>query len=178
MKKIMATHHFARRFCFICLSFLFTLDLSAQTKTINYDNGRAEQGINLIDQDQQHLLINVSVNRFSFHDKMIELEKMNSISLKNVFLQGEPGNPDLPSYSHYLAIPQGSQVQVNVIKKQTTTYQNISIAPAPRIPLDTDQGPLEFIKNKDVYTRNSVYPENVAFVSEPMKIRGVDVVIL
>jgi hypothetical protein len=103
---------------------------------------------------------------------------MNSVHLSGVLLPGEEGSPDLPVYSRYVAIPQGASVNVNISRKRSESVQNIEIAPAARIPKDNETGPLFYEKNRSVYSKNAFYPENIVQVSEPMKIRGVDVVLV
>lgn len=150
----------------------------AQNQTISYNDSWSEQGVRIISEDNQYLKLNVSLNQFHLSEKMIEREAMKTVKLKDVILQGDEGAPDLPIYSQYIAIPQGASVKVNVLKKRTETLNNVSIAPAPRIPLDTDLGPLHYEKNNAIYSKNSNYPSAITVVSKPMKIRGVDVVLL
>jgi hypothetical protein len=52
------------------------------------------------------------------------------------------------------------------------------MAPAPRIPLETEDGPLDFNKNQDIYAVDAFYPANPIQISELTKIRGVDAVML
>jgi len=161
------------------LIFLFiSLITTGQTRTVNYNESWGEQGIQLLSESQQGVVINVSVSQFQLHEKTIDRELMNSISLNDVLLQGDEGSPDLPIYSRYIAIPQGANVKLNILKKRTESIQDISIAPAPRIPLDTDLGPLHYEKNNAIYTKNELFPAEIAITSEQMKMRGLDVILV
>ncbi len=77
----------------------------------------------------------------------------------------------------YIAIPQGGIAKVHVTSQRTEVFTNIHIAPAPRIPLDTDDGPLFYEKNERIYSKNAYYPVEPVKLSEQTTMRGVDVCI-
>ena len=96
--------------------------------------------------------------QFSFSKLEIDNETMKSIHVPGIFLPNDEGCPDLPGTGKYIAIPQGSEVSIKIIASNTETFSNYNIAPAPRIPLDTDQNPLVYEKNMEVYSKNEFYP--------------------
>ncbi len=145
---------------------------------VTMKNNWGQHGATLLDQSSQGIKMNFSVQEYTLSDTKVEREVMNTITMKGVLLQNSEGAPNLPGYSRYIAVPQGAQVKASIVRKQSEIFENMEIAPAPRIPLDTEKGPLSFKKNSDIYSINSFYPENIIQVSEPMKIRGVDVVII
>lgn len=152
--------------------------IMAQAQTISFDDSWGKQGISILNESPQSLKLNLSLEQYELHQTMVSRESMQTITAPGVMLQGEAGSPDLPVYSHYIAIPQGAVAEVNIINIRTETSTNVEIAPAPRIPFDTEQGPLDYNKNPQVYSANAFYPNNMVQVSEPMKIRGVDVVLV
>jgi hypothetical protein len=103
---------------------------------------------------------------------------MREIGFTGNILQNDEGAPNLPSISRYIAIPQGATVNLEVISSRQEIFQNMVIAPAPHIPLDTDRGPLQYNKNMSIYARNAFYPAQPVIVSEPTKMRGVDLVLI
>lgn len=164
---------------FTGIFFIFFIQFSvAQIQTFKYNDSWSEQGVKLLSSDDNHLRINVSINQFQLVDQMVEKEVMKSVKLQDVLLQGNEGSPDLPVYSHYIAIPQGASVTANIVNKRTDIRKDILVSPAPKIPLDTDLEPLQFEKNKSVYGKNEFYPEKISLLSSPRKIRGVDVVLI
>jgi hypothetical protein len=58
------------------------------------------------------------------------------------------------------------------------TFQNIEMAPAPRIPLETERGPLQYNRDLSIYSKNAFYPAQPASLSANSQIRGVDMVML
>lgn len=162
------------------LTFLFVVFSSFQitAQKVSLENNWGKHGLTMLDQQPTGVSFNVSIEDYLMMDTKVNNEVMKTITTKGIILQNSEGYPDVPGYSRYIAIPQGAKVKAKVTRKQTTSVQNIDIAPAPRIPLDTDKGPLEYNKNKEVYSANEFYPNNIIQVSEPMKIRGMDVVLI
>lgn len=159
--------------------FLFvatTNQLMAQK--VSLENTWGQQGATLLSQSPQGVTLNFSVNDYFMSKTNVDNEEMNTITMSGVILQNSEGYPNVPGFSKYVAIPQGASVKATVSRKQSESINNIEIAPAPRIPLDTDKGPLSYKKNTQVYSSNSLYPKNIVQISEPMKIRGVDVVLI
>ena len=159
----------------IVISFM-ALQLSAQK--VSMDNSWGDQGITVLSQDKNGLTLNFTVEDFVMSKTNVNREAMTTITMKGVMLQNDEGAPNVPVYSSYIAVPQGALVKAQVVIKETEIMQGMDIAPAPRIPWDTDTDPLTFEKNPEIYNVNASYPANIVQVSEPMKIRGVDVVIL
>ncbi len=155
--------------------------LSAFTITaqkVSLENNWGVHGLTVLDEQSNKVKFTVSISDYIMLDTEVDNKLMKTISTKGILLQNSEGYPDVPGYSRYIAIPQGAKVNATVIRKQSKTVSNIEIAPAPRIPLDTEKGPLEYKKNKEVYSSNEFYPKNILQLSEPMKIRGLDVVII
>ena len=93
-------------------------------------------------------------------------------------MPNDEGAPDLAGTGRFIAIPQGASVSYKVTASRSETLKDVSIAPAPRIPLDTDKGPLLYEKNQKIYSTNAFYPEEPVKLSETTKLRGVDVVMV
>ena len=145
---------------------------------VNYDGCFGSQGFSLNNSEQSRVEINYSINSLIFQEEEINGEVYTKVNLPDQILPADEGTPDLPAESRFIAIPQGTHVSMRMINFRTEIYDNISIAPAPRIPLDTEDGPLEYNKDYTIYNQNAFYPENPIIVSEPTSIRGVDIVIL
>jgi flagellar hook protein FlgE len=152
--------------------------LFAQSQKMSFSDSWGKQGTTLTSQGPRGVEINFSVHNYSVIETAVEGRQMKTITMPGVLLQGQEGAPDLPIYSRYIAIPQGASVRIEVHKYRTEKSENMLVAPAPRIPLDTETGPLQYQKNTAVYTKNAFYPEKMIQLSDPKKIRGMDVVLL
>lgn len=162
----------------IALILLFTIATTSNGQKVNLENNWGKHGATLLNQNTNGVTINYSVTDYLLSRTEVNKEAMQTITTSGVFLQNSEGYPNIPGFSKYVAIPQGAKVMAKVVRKQTKSINDIEIAPAPRIPLDTEKGPLQYSKNPEVYEANSFYPSEIVQVSKPMKIRGVDVVLV
>nr|NQU90330.1 hypothetical protein [Bacteroidota bacterium] len=149
-----------------------------QAQTFEYGDAWGKAGMTLKSESNSGVNVNFSINEFAMEENMIDGTPMMNINLPKVFLPNNEGAPDLPGVSRYIAIPQGANVVLKVKNYRVETMTDVEIAPAPRIPLDTDKGPLHYAKDELIYTKNAYYPEQPFQLSTPTDIRGVDVVML
>jgi len=157
---------------------IFVINVAALQNNIIFADSWTSQGLSIKEHSDNSLILNYSITEFQFDEIDIDNEILTNILLPGVFLPNDEGLPNLPGSGRYLAIPQGAKAELRILDYRTERYSNLDIAPAPRIPLDTETGPLEYSKNRDVYSSSINYPENFIQLSEPSKLRGVDVVML
>lgn len=143
-----------------------------------YSDSWGKQGFSLTNQKTTGVVVNYSIKDFSMNKDLINGESMDVISLPGNLLPNNEGAPNLPGESRFIAIPQGATPNVQVTASRTEKFQNVELAPAFRIPWDTENGPLEFTKNQSIFTKNEFYPANPVLISEVTQIRGVDAVML
>ncbi|MBK6964735.1 MAG: hypothetical protein IPH20_12535 [Bacteroidales bacterium] len=159
------------------LTFLiFSSEMSAQN--FSYPDAWNKPGFTLQTNDPNFVEINFSVGGFSLEDLTVDGKVMKDISLPGSFLFNNEGAPDLPGNGKLIAIPQGSRPLFEIISSRTEVLRDIEISPAPRIPKDDENVPLDYIKNEEIYSRNAFYPAEPVVISNAMKIRGVDAVML
>ncbi|UCD04886.1 MAG: hypothetical protein JSV98_07120, partial [candidate division WOR-3 bacterium] len=115
----------------------------------------------------------VSIETFEFN-----ATPMKAYSSPGLLPILEAGTPSLAGATRYVAIPQGARVEVVLLDYRTEVYQNVEVLPAPNIPLETDDKPLRYEKDMAIYGQDAYFPATPVLVSEPMQIRGVDVVIM
>ena len=160
---------------------LFMLALMVSSllgQTTTFKNSWSRQGISMQSQNKQSVKLNFSVKSFSRLSLDINGEQMEKINIEGSLLPNNEGAPDLPVINRYVAIPQGATVKVNILNSRKERIENISISPAARIPLDTERGPLDYRKNMEIYSQNSLYPSKAVIVSKPLQIRGLDMVLV
>jgi hypothetical protein len=150
----------------------------AHSQEITYPESKNKAGFTLQEQDRNGVLVSYSVNAFSIVPTEIDDHVMNNIEIQGSWLPNDAGAPNLPGGGKYIAIPSGAVPVLKILSLRKESYQNIEVAPAPRIPLDTDRGPLQYPIRTDIYSRNAFYPANPVTLSAPSKIRGIDVVML
>jgi len=165
-------------FYLIALAVFLSAGWPASAEEITYTGNWGSQGMTLERQDQSGVKVTFSITTVFFENELINGENMQVINLPGVLLPNDEGYPNLPGSSRYIAIPQGAEATVKISAFRTETYKGMNIAPAFRIPKDTDDGPLYYEKNMKVYGKDAYYPAEPVRLSKPSKIRGLDVVML
>jgi len=157
------------------LSFTF---LAASASEFKYHDSWGKNGLSLKRQNADGIGLNFSIQEFRFAERDINGIQMTGIEFSESMLQNDEGAPDLPGFGRYIAIPQGATPVIEIVNMRTERFTDVEIAPAPRIPLDTDQGPLYYEKNQTIYSKNEFYPAQTVLLGDFSKIRGVDVAML
>jgi len=154
------------------------VSLAFASEVIKYNDNWASAGFSLEQRNGSGVQVNYSISEFSLNDIRVNGEDMVNILLPDVLLQNDEGAPNLAGGGRLIALPQGAYAKLNIISKRTEIFSNVEVAPAPRIPLDTEDGPLEFNRNQSIYSNNEFYPASPVTLGEKTQMRGVDVVML
>ncbi len=162
---------------------LVLLVLIAITGSINadefkYSDSWGNQGFNLKNQKTTGVEVIYSIQSFEIAKEVINGKSMDAIRLPGNLLPNNEGAPDLPGSGRYIAIPQGASANLQLVSLRTEKFTNIDLAPAFRIPWDTENGPLQYNEDPAIYSKNEFYPAQPVILSEVTQIRGVDVVML
>ena len=152
--------------------------IPAVAQTFTYPDAWAKSGVNLAESNASRVAVDYSMSGFTLEDLAVNSEAFKNISLPGTFLFNDEGAPNLPGIGRYIAIPQGAQPRLKILSFRTETVSDLNIIPAPRIPREDEDTPLEYRKNPLIYSRDAFYPENPIRISDRMEIRGVDVVLL
>jgi hypothetical protein len=148
------------------------------SQIVQYPDSWNKQGITLLNENPSQVHINYSLESFALEDVDIKGELLKSVKIAEVFLPNDEGYPDLPGVGQYIAIPQGAVASVQITAQRTEVFTDVDIAPGPRIPLETEDGPLYYEKNEKMYSKNAFYPVEPVKLSEKTSIRGVDICVL
>ena len=163
---------------FVWVGVLALCSFVLQGQKIEYSSNWGKQGLTIESQKAKSLSLNYSITEFSIAEQEIKGENLKTVQLPGTFLPNDAGMPDLPGNGHMIAIPQGATATLKVVDYQVETISDISVAPAPVIPLETDDEPLKYEKNAEVYSQDVFYPANPFQLSKQKKLRGVDLVTL
>ncbi|MDA3884683.1 MAG: C25 family cysteine peptidase [Candidatus Delongbacteria bacterium] len=164
-----------KKFCVLVFFLVTTLVFSEK---VQFQNSWGTQGFSLTESKSSSVSIIHSINEFSMTENIINNEMKTTVQLTGVFLQNDEGAPNLPGSSRYIAIPQGASAKYTITDLKKEIYQNVDLAPAPNIPIESVDTPVEYIENSDIYSKDAFYPSSPVILSKPSKIRGVDVVML
>ncbi|MCX6280738.1 MAG: C25 family cysteine peptidase [Bacteroidetes bacterium] len=165
-----------KRILFVLFILLFSAS-SMNAEKYTYSNSWSKHGFNLTMSKPDVVQVVYSITNFSIDPVVINGQTLQKVNLPGVFLCNDAGKPDLPGTGHYIAIPQGSTPHLRIVDFEVETIQNVDLAWAMQIPLDT-QKDIVFSKDQAVYSTNAFYPANPVQISGVDQIRGTDVVML
>ena len=157
----------------LALALLLGLSLTAQTE---YRFNGKPDGFSLGNRSNTTTTIIHNIGAITLENTDRERLSGQFITLSGIHTSHTAGAPDLPSGSTFVAIPNGATPSIRMANAQTKTLKNVDLIPAPEPQLDNDSSPAVYRKDMEIYSRNAFYPEVPYRVSEPMTIRGIQMV--
>ncbi len=89
------------------------------------------------------------------------------------------GWAELPTWSRFVALPQGAMPEVEVVRYSSKILSGYNVFPAQKLPVDKENvPPPEFVKDAEFYSTDKFYPDRLAFAGKPKVIRGCQVLLL
>ena len=151
---------------------LLLSSLSLFAQQYQYEQ-RSKEGFVLNRQTRDAISIGFHINGFSLVDNP-DTEGKN-ISMTGIFLPNTPGEPDLPSKSTYIAIPNNSKVTMEICHVETEIIHNVELAPAAELLPDNSTEHPRVVKNLEIYSKDAFYPEDPIVFNGISEIRKVQV---
>ncbi len=161
----------------LILILLVQLTMNAQTRSFTYRNSALNEGLSVGQNTRsslsmRHALKQVSIVNITDNGYTGDVVQGG----KGITLPANEGEPSLPAYSHFVAVPNGATAHIEMGYRSMSTIENVDLLPAAPLKADTDDSPNTYEKNSDIYTRNAFFPERPVTVSEPFSLRGVQTV--
>lgn len=170
--------HLTKLYFLLVIISLLCCAASIRAQVTTYTDSWGNQGVSLEAENSANILINFSITQFQLDDIDVDGTILKAAHLPGVFLPNNEGAPDLAGLGKYIALPQGADATFKIISSRVETISNVDIAPAPRIPKDTESGPLEYKKNQQLFSSDRFYPDSPILLSSKTQMRGVDVVLM
>ncbi len=162
----------------LCFSLLTLFNAQAQTGSYTYTDSWGDAGLQLVNQRSNELSVTYSITNFDIGIQMINGKENHQVMLPSHFLPNNAGAPNLPGNGQYLAIPNGATASFEIVRYRIEIIENVELAPAPVIPLDTDKNPLVYQPRATIYEKDAFYPESPVVLSEETELRGLNMVML
>jgi hypothetical protein len=143
-----------------------------------YADSWGDAGLTLTREGPGSVEISFSLASWQLGELELEGRTLRTVQIPGVILPNDAGAPDLPGQGRFIAIPNGATVSFRILDSRTETLKDVEIAPAPRIPLESEEGPLDYDWNESIYSRNAYYPENPVMLSPLQTVRGVQSTVL
>lgn len=87
----------------------------------------------------------------------------------------ETGKPELPTLGRYIAVPRGSEVNLEVLDYSYDEYSGYLVYPAQEPLHDLPGSPEKFVIDDKFYSSDVYYPPSPTGLSEKLVIRGLEV---
>ncbi len=150
----------------------------AQLGNYSYSDSWGKKGLSVLEQKSSSMTLNYSITDFSIGKLEVNGKQMHTVNLPSHFLPSNEGEPNLPGSGNYIAIPNGAQPEIEIVDMKWEIIKGVDVAPAPRIPLDTENAPLEYKKKDKVYSKNAFFPESPVTLSKRFNLRGINTVLV
>ena len=161
----------------VAILLLTAMALNAQTRDLNFSNTAPREGLSVEQNTRSGLQMRHALKHMSIVN--ITDNGYNGDVIEGgtgITLPANPGEPNLPAFSQFVAIPNGATAHIEMGFRSMTTMENVDLLPAAPIKFDTDDSPNTYERNTSIYNKNAFFPEQPVTVSEPFSLRGVQTV--
>ena len=162
----------------ITLAILFTtMALNAQTRDFTFSNSAQREGLTVGQSTRSNLMMRHALKQLqilNITDNGYTGDVVQAGS--GISLPATAGEPNLPSFSRFVAVPNGATAHIEMGYRSVTTIANVDLLPAAPLKFDTDDSPNTYEKDLSIYNKDAFFPEQPVTVSEPFSLRGVQTV--
>ena len=161
----------------VALLLLSTMTLQAQTRELTFNNTAQNEGLSVEKSTRscltmRHAMKQLQITNITDNGYTGDIVQSGT----GIFLPANPGEPNLPTYSCFMAVPNGASTHIEMGYRSMTTIQNVNLLPAAPIKFDIDNSPNTYEKNLSIYNTDAFFPAQPVTVSEPFSLRGVQTV--
>ena len=162
---------------FVAIMLFSAIITNAQTREINFNNNAPIEGLSM----EQNTRSNLQMRHALKHVQILNITDNGYTGDvvhggTGIVLPATAGEPDLPSFSRFVAVPNGATAHIEMGYRSMTTVQNVDLLAAAPLKFDTDDSPNTYERNPNIYNKNAFFPEQPVTVSEPFSLRGVQTV--
>ncbi len=153
--------------------FLLIFGLSVFAQQFSYPENQNKDGLKISSSKSDLIEMEFSIHEFEITNRQLNGEVVNDIQYGLNLIPAEEGTPNLPFLGYNVLIPNGAQATLVVVSEEDEILENIDIAPASRIPFDSE--PSVSDSKGPQYQLNAMFPENNLEIKQT-EIRGMQFV--
>ena len=162
---------------FLALLLLSAMAMPAQTRHYTFNNTAQNEGLTVEQNTRSGLTMRHALKQMQIVNITDNGYVGDVVEGSTGFtLPANPGEPNLPAFSRFVAIPNGASAHIEMGYRSMSTIQDVDLLPAAPIKFDTDNSPNTYDKDLSIYNKNAFFPEQPVTVSEPFSLRGVQTV--
>ena len=168
---------FSFRILTVAILLISAMALNAQTRDFTFNNSAEKEGLSVVQNTRSNLSMRHALKQMSILNITDNGYTGDVIQGgTDVVLPANPGDPNLPAFSRFVAVPNGATAHIEMGYRSMITVANVDLLPAAPIKFDTDDSADTYEKNLNVYNKNAFFPEQPITISEPFSLRGVQTV--
>ena len=168
---------FSFRILTVAILLISAMALNAQTRDFTFNNSAEKEGLSVVQNTRSNLSMRHALKQMSILNITDNGYTGDVIQGgTGVVLPANPGDPNLPAFSRFVAVPNGATAHIEMGYRSMITVANVDLLPAAPIKFDTDDSADTYEKNLNVYNKNAFFPEQPITISEPFSLRGVQTV--
>jgi len=126
-------------------------------------------------ENSQQIDLNFAVDNFEIAEETVDGVTYQRLENPNAGYITERGNPELPTFSALIKVPNTGKINISVNGYEEIKFQDLNLYPSQGT-YQTDRGPVSFAKNDATYNSNKFFKTPIAEVSEPAIFRDYRVV--
>ena len=139
-------------------------------------NSSKAQNLVVKNESKSSLSLELTIDNYNIKEIIDGDEVFHEIALSSIMIPNDKGKPNLPSVNRFIALPQGAKANVIVESYEKEILKNINIAPSKGIVSEYELTDEHFSKDRNIYSKDELYPNNIVSLTEQMNLRGVDAV--
>ncbi|MBR4392065.1 MAG: T9SS type A sorting domain-containing protein [Bacteroidales bacterium] len=129
----------------------------------------------ILESDNNHVSLHFDLGDFSIDTILYNGEIMHTVTTKGIMVPNEFGQPDLPTFNRFVAIPQGANAVVEVKMSRDELMSGVNIAPSIGSQCENEAERV-LCKDSLIYSTNRFFPLESVRTDAPQTWRGVDVI--
>ncbi|MGQ9810839.1 MAG: C25 family cysteine peptidase [bacterium] len=133
--------------------------------------------VKILEESQQVLRFKLTLGSIELRSLEIDGKEYTSVSADRLTWIGQPGEPDLPVYMSFLAIPEGGDARVvSFSTAGEEIYEGIRVVPVPKVvrvgddPFYMDS--YEYFEDPEIYESTSSFPQSIVWLKDPGILRN------
>ena len=135
--------------------------------------------VNLVKNSAAELNFQVHLPGFITRDLELNGETWQMIDFARSSYHSYPGEPAVPMFVRWIAIPQGARPVIKVTASHARILENVYLAPAqPPAPDCYCEPDPAFEQDETLYSTNTLFPGTLYTTDNPMTLRGLRMVLL
>ena len=134
------------------------------------------QCIRINEQDSKKVSLEYNMDNFELKPIEVRGETLFEVTVNDLVMPNQKGEPNVPFIHRMLAIPQGATAKVNIVSFDEEIIEDVDIAPSFGYIVENDKFNTNYEKDELIYSKDEMFPGEIVKIAGQTDLRGVDVV--